>query len=76
MLGAGRAVKESVIDYSAGIVLDSKVGDYVNIGDTIATIYADKEELFRPAVDTLTAAIEIGAEKPEIGSIIIGNPIK
>ena len=43
-LGAGRATKEDVIDMSAGIVLSKKVGETVQIGDVLATLYTNKEE--------------------------------
>ncbi len=39
MLGAGRASKDDEIDYSAGIVIDKKVGDRVEKGDRLATLY-------------------------------------
>lgn len=39
MLGAGRATKDDVLDMSAGIVLNKKVGDKVEVGETIATLY-------------------------------------
>lgn len=42
-LGAGRAVKEDTIDPAVGIVLHKKVGDYVNKGDALATIYYNHE---------------------------------
>lgn len=38
-LGAGRVNKEDKIDYSVGIVLNKLVGDKVNIGETLFTIY-------------------------------------
>lgn len=44
-LGAGRAKITDKIDHSVGIVLKQKVGDYVNDGDVIATIYANKEDI-------------------------------
>lgn len=43
LLGGGRENKESKIDLAVGLVLNKKVGDKVNIGDTIATIYANDE---------------------------------
>ena len=43
LLGAGRETLDSDIDYSVGIVLQKKVGDYVNQGETLALLYvADK----------------------------------
>lgn len=46
-LGAGRATKEENIDYAVGIVLNKKIGDYVEKGETLAYIHHDtklKEE--------------------------------
>ncbi|MDN7244092.1 pyrimidine-nucleoside phosphorylase [Planococcus shenhongbingii] len=45
VLGAGRATKESEIDLAVGIVLHKKVGDRVQKGEAIATIYSNTEEL-------------------------------
>lgn len=41
-LGAGREKEDDVIDYAAGIVLSKKVGDKVNKGDTLATLYTER----------------------------------
>ncbi len=58
MLGAGRAKKEDQLDMSAGIVLAKKVGDRVEAGETIATLYtcdaskiADAKDRFLRALD-------------------------
>ncbi|GGF87400.1 pyrimidine-nucleoside phosphorylase [Paenibacillus abyssi] len=39
-LGAGRATKDAVIDYSVGIVLSKKVGDRVEAGESLAVVHA------------------------------------
>lgn len=44
-LGAGRATKEDAIDYAAGLVLNKKVGDKVNNGDLLITVYTNKENI-------------------------------
>ena len=44
ILGAGRETKEDLLDLSAGIVLEKKVGDYVNEGDILAYMHLNKEE--------------------------------
>lgn len=41
-LGAGRKTKEDVIDYTAGIVLNKTVGDYVEVGECIAELHSSK----------------------------------
>ena len=42
-LGAGRKNKEDEIDYTAGIVLNKNINDYINKGDVIMTLYTQKE---------------------------------
>ena len=42
LLGAGRVKLEDQIDYNAGIIFEKSYGDYVHAGDTIATLYSDK----------------------------------
>ena len=41
-LGAGRETLEDTIDYGAGIVLNKTVGDSVEIGDILMTLYTNK----------------------------------
>lgn len=41
LLGGGRETKDSTIDLSVGIVLNKKVGDYVNQGDILAYIHSN-----------------------------------
>lgn len=45
MLGAGRAKLSDKIDHTVGIVLAKKVGDKVNVGDVIATIHSNIENV-------------------------------
>ena len=45
ILGAGRETKESEIDLAVGIVLEKKVGDKVETGDTLAVIHSNKENV-------------------------------
>ncbi|HBF68292.1 MAG TPA: pyrimidine-nucleoside phosphorylase [Firmicutes bacterium] len=42
-LGAGRETFDDVIDMSAGIVLNKKVGDKVNKGDVLCVVHTNKE---------------------------------
>ena len=53
-LGAGRQNKNDKIDYSAGIIINKNINDYVNVNDTILTLYTnrdipsfDKNKLFK-----------------------------
>ena len=42
-LGAGRVTKDDQIDYSAGIVLNKKINDYVQKGEVLMTVHTNKE---------------------------------
>ena len=42
-LGAGRETLDDVIDMSAGIVLNKKIGDYVNKNELLCTLYTNKD---------------------------------
>lgn len=61
MLGAGRQTKEDIIDLSVGIVLNKKVGDKVNAGESILTIHSNKENV-NDIVDKLNESIKIDSE--------------
>lgn len=45
LLGAGRATKESEIDLAVGLVLRKKVGDAVEKGESLLTIFANQENV-------------------------------
>lgn len=44
-LGGGRETLDDVIDMSAGIILNKKVGDKVSKGDLLCTLYTNKDEV-------------------------------
>lgn len=68
-LGAGRETKEDQIDYSVGIDLHAKIGDLVQKGDVIATLYvADKD--FLEAKSLVEKAIQIGPKLRKIPRIL------
>lgn len=52
LLGAGRATKEDEIDLAVGIMLRKKVGDKVEKGEPLVTLYANREN-----VDGVTAKV-------------------
>ncbi|MEC0706070.1 pyrimidine-nucleoside phosphorylase [Bacillus haynesii] len=45
LLGAGRATKEDQIDLAVGIMLRKKVGDRVEKGEPLVTLYANRENV-------------------------------
>ena len=76
MLGAGRETKESEIDFTAGIIIQKKVGDYVEAGETMATMYTSKEALFTAAVKRYQEAVVIADTAPEKQPLIYARITK
>lgn len=64
ILGAGRATKESEIDLAVGLVLHKKVGDFVQKGEAIATVYSNTENLAE-CIKMLYNSIEYTSEPVE-----------
>ena len=72
ILGAGRETKDDELDLAAGIILNNKVGDYVNEGDILATMYLNKEEKFESAKERFIGAYSIVDEKVEPKKLVYG----
>ncbi|MEG1612914.1 MAG: thymidine phosphorylase [Clostridia bacterium] len=71
-LGAGRNKKEDNIDYSAGIILNKKLGDYVNQGDVIATLFTTFGNLDE-ATNIVLNATTFGRAKPMLKPLVLGR---
>lgn len=56
ILGGGRETKESKIDLSVGLVLHKKVGDYVKMGESLATIHANDPDKLAQAKERFLQA--------------------
>ena len=69
ILGAGRKTKTDTIDFSAGITLNKKIGDKVEIGDTICTLHTNKTEIDE-AIDRSLKAFVIKDTIPIIEKFI------
>lgn len=61
-LGGGRVTKESEIDLSVGVVLNKKVGDYVQAGESLGTIHASAMEKAQEAAELLRGCYELSDE--------------
>jgi pyrimidine-nucleoside phosphorylase len=70
-LGAGRIVKEDVIDHAVGVVCLRKRGDRVSAGETLAEVHARDETAARAAVAEVQAAYELTDEAPGVGGVIL-----
>lgn len=62
-LGAGRLTKEDQIDYTAGIVINKKINDYVKVGDLIATFYSSKVSDFKDLENEYLDCLNYSNEK-------------
>ena len=58
-LGAGRVNKESEIDIYAGIIFNKVVGDFVNEGDVIATLYAASSDKLEAAKALIEESVSV-----------------
>ena len=58
-LGAGRIKKEDNIDYTAGIELNKKISDRVNLGEVIAIIHTNDKEKAKEAENKIQEIYEI-----------------
>ena len=64
LLGAGRATKEDKIDFSSGITMARKVGEFVNINDCICILHTNRTETTDAAAKA-RAAFVISDKQPE-----------
>lgn len=68
-LGGGRETKDDVIDYSVGIVLTKKIGDFVKENEPIAHVHANSE-VTQTLIDELLSAYTIIDSKVERPTLI------
>ena len=73
LLGAGRTAKEDSIDYSAGIILKKKTGDYVREGEALAVLLASEKTLFGESEKVFMGALEFSGQKPEREPLIFAR---
>ena len=64
-LGAGRIKKEDKIDYEVGIIINKKVGDYINKDEIIAYVYANDLKLGNKATEDIKDCFEIANNRVE-----------
>lgn len=69
-LGGGRVTKESEIDLSVGLIINKKVGDKVEAGDTLATIYGNDDSKVEAASKRYLNCVSIGNEIVSSRSLI------
>ncbi len=70
LLGAGRAKVDDELDYGAGLVLHRKVGDSVEQGAPLATLYYNDARNLEEARSRLLAAFTISDGAPPENPLI------
>lgn len=75
LLGAGRTLHKDKIDYSAGIILNKKIGDYTKQGEPIAIFHYNDDSHLKDAEEAFISGLEIGpreiAKSPLILDVIL-----
>jgi pyrimidine-nucleoside phosphorylase len=71
MIGAGRMKVDDAIDPKAGIILRKKVGDSIDAGETLATLYTDNEKIVDQAKHRIERAFLIATEPPPSPPLIL-----
>ena len=64
-IGGGRVRIDDEIDPSVGFLADAKIGNSIDAGDTIGTVYCPDEAKAREAVQAIQRAYEIETAPPE-----------
>ena len=73
-LGGGRNKKEDSIDYSVGFEFAKKVGEKVQEGDTILTVYYNDKNKFNDAYEYIADAINIDNIEEEAATALRQKP--
>ncbi len=71
-IGAGRMKKEDTIDPTVGIVLNKKIGDYVEIGEALAYVHANDEKKVSGAVENVRRAYKLTSKRVTIPKVVLG----
>jgi pyrimidine-nucleoside phosphorylase len=64
-LGAGRARPGDPVSAYAGIESHAKIGDRVEAGQALFTLFSEEEELLEEPYRMLQATVQIGDARPE-----------
>ena len=72
-MGCGRKVAKDVLDNSAGVKFNRKVGDKVNVGDPVYKLFNDNEKKLNDAKSLLLKTFTISSEKTPKQKLIINT---
>ncbi len=70
VLGAGRGKAEDKVDFGAGLLLSAKLGDRLEKGAPLATIYSSDKKKLAEGVKMFMSAVEVKKSKPSKPKLI------
>ena len=70
VLGAGRATKEDTIDPAVGLVMHKRVGESIQQGEAICTLYVNDETNLNDAMETMLEAVNIGPKPDRVSPMV------
>ena len=71
LLGAGREKTEDIIDPGAGIVVNSKINDYVKKGDVLAEVFCSEKQALTEAVSRIGNAYTVAERKIKTEQLVL-----
>jgi thymidine phosphorylase len=71
MLGGGREKMSDKIDPGVGLVLEKKIGDTVQAGETLCAVHYNSDARLRECLDLLAKSFEIGAQAPSPQQLVL-----
>lgn len=72
-LGAGRARKDDEVDFTVGLVINKKVGDFVNQGESLCTIHYNDDTKLDEVKQQIYNAYDFSAEAQPNPKIILAE---
>lgn len=72
ILGGGRETKDSIIDLGVGLKLHKKIGDYVEPGEPLVTLYANDQSRLENAISRFDGIYTISNQKTMPQKLLYG----
>ena len=73
ILGTGRETKESTVDFTAGIILEKTIGDFVEKDEPLARFYSSEISKCKDAEDLFNQALKISDEEVNFSPLILSR---
>jgi pyrimidine-nucleoside phosphorylase len=71
MIGGGREKMSDKIDPGVGLVLEKKLGDAVQAGETLCTVHYNSDGRLRESLDLLGKSFEIGSQRAATQPLVL-----